>query len=167
MQNYVRNLIDFDNSVVGHLGNFNKIEQLLAKGDNVVLLANHQTEADPGGKRLLLTSNKTTGQTICCQTECQWGSNAWYAGLLRRDNLSCQALFLEYLSVNFRSRKRRENSIEGWYNQLCKTLTHIPDAEPLEMCLYLREVWLRSCLGTYASEQASALGYRCALCCWR
>lgn len=48
LQNYVRNLIDFENSVVGNLQNFDKIEQLLARGDNVVVLANHQTEADPG-----------------------------------------------------------------------------------------------------------------------
>ena len=34
--------------MVGNLHNFDRIEQLLAKGDNVVLLANHQTEADPG-----------------------------------------------------------------------------------------------------------------------
>ena len=34
--------------MVGNIQNFDKIEELLAKGDNVVVLANHQTEADPG-----------------------------------------------------------------------------------------------------------------------
>lgn len=53
-QNYVRNLIDFKRSYVGNLHNFDKIEQLLAKGDNVVVLANHQTEADPAVWALLL-----------------------------------------------------------------------------------------------------------------
>ena len=48
VQNYVRNLIDYSNSVVGNLHVFDRIEALLAKGDNVVMLANHQTEADPG-----------------------------------------------------------------------------------------------------------------------
>jgi glycerol-3-phosphate O-acyltransferase len=48
-QNYVRNLIDFQNSAVLNLHIFDRIEGLLAKGDNVVVLANHQTEADPGG----------------------------------------------------------------------------------------------------------------------
>lgn len=48
LQNYVRNLIDFDISVVGHLENFDMIQQYLDQGDNVVCVANHQTEADPG-----------------------------------------------------------------------------------------------------------------------
>lgn len=48
MQNYVRNLINFDISVVGHLDNFDKAAEYLARGDNVIMLANHQTEADPG-----------------------------------------------------------------------------------------------------------------------
>jgi len=49
VQNYVRNLIDFENSAVLNLHNFDRMEELLAQGDNVVVLANHQTEADPGG----------------------------------------------------------------------------------------------------------------------
>lgn len=48
MQNYVRNLVNFDISVVGHLDNFDKAAEYLARGDNVIMLANHQTEADPG-----------------------------------------------------------------------------------------------------------------------
>lgn len=48
LQNYVRNLVNFDISVVGHLENFDKMQSYLDQGDNVVCLANHQTEADPG-----------------------------------------------------------------------------------------------------------------------
>lgn len=44
----MRNLIDFSKSVVGHLDNFDRIEACLAAGENVILLANHQSEADPG-----------------------------------------------------------------------------------------------------------------------
>ena len=53
-QNYVRNLIDFDRSALGHLDRFRQIEAQLAAGDNVVVLANHQTEADPAVWALLL-----------------------------------------------------------------------------------------------------------------
>ena len=48
LQNYVRNLVNFDISIVGHLDNFDKMQSYLDQGDNVVCLANHQTEADPG-----------------------------------------------------------------------------------------------------------------------
>ncbi|KAF6266197.1 glycerol-3-phosphate acyltransferase [Scenedesmus sp. NREL 46B-D3] len=47
-QRYVGTLIDFSNSVLGHADRWSKIQQQLAAGENVVLLANHQTEADPG-----------------------------------------------------------------------------------------------------------------------
>ncbi|EIE18809.1 glycerol-3-phosphate O-acyltransferase [Coccomyxa subellipsoidea C-169] len=53
-QNYVRNLVNFDISVVGHLDNFDKAAEYLARGDNVIMLANHQTEADPAVWALLL-----------------------------------------------------------------------------------------------------------------
>ena len=53
-QNYVRTLINFNKSVVGHLDRFQKVQEQLDAGDNVVLLANHQTEADPGVWALLL-----------------------------------------------------------------------------------------------------------------
>lgn len=49
-QNYVRNLINFNISVVGHLENFDKVAAYLEQGHNVIMLANHQTEADPGEK---------------------------------------------------------------------------------------------------------------------
>jgi hypothetical protein len=47
-QRYVGSLIDFDRSAVGNADTFAKINAQLAAGENVVLLANHQTEADPG-----------------------------------------------------------------------------------------------------------------------
>ncbi|XWS38799.1 hypothetical protein CRYUN_Cryun19dG0161200 [Craigia yunnanensis] len=47
-QNYVRPLIDFRNSYVGNLSIFYEIEEKLKQGHNVVLISNHQTEADPG-----------------------------------------------------------------------------------------------------------------------
>ena len=46
-QRYVRNLINFEESVLGHPEIFDTIEAQLAAGENVVMLANHQTEADP------------------------------------------------------------------------------------------------------------------------
>lgn len=53
-QTYVRTLINFNKSVVGHLDRFQQVQEQLDAGDNVVLLANHQTEADPGVWALLL-----------------------------------------------------------------------------------------------------------------
>jgi glycerol-3-phosphate O-acyltransferase len=41
-------LINFDISVLGHLENFDKMAAYLEEGHNVIMLANHQTEADPG-----------------------------------------------------------------------------------------------------------------------
>ena len=62
LQNWVRNLIDFSKSVVGHLDNFDKIEAYLAAGENVILLANHQSEADPGAPR---HAQGTEGLLLC------------------------------------------------------------------------------------------------------
>ena len=65
----MRNLIDFENSAALNLHNFDRIEELLAKGDNVVVLANHQTEADPGRESVIVSvmpqicSAKGTGCT--------------------------------------------------------------------------------------------------------
>lgn len=47
-QRYVGSLIDFGASAVGHVERFDEISRQLEAGHNVVLLANHQTEADPG-----------------------------------------------------------------------------------------------------------------------
>lgn len=47
-QRYVASLINFNDSFLGHAERWGKIAEQLAAGHNVVLLANHQTEADPG-----------------------------------------------------------------------------------------------------------------------
>ncbi|KAF5834749.1 hypothetical protein DUNSADRAFT_8476 [Dunaliella salina] len=47
-QRYVASLTDFANSVLGHRKRWDQAAAQLAAGENVVLLANHQTEADPG-----------------------------------------------------------------------------------------------------------------------
>ena len=47
-QRYTSSLIDISNSYLGHEQRFAAIQELLEAGDNVILLANHQTEADPG-----------------------------------------------------------------------------------------------------------------------
>ncbi|XP_039007922.1 glycerol-3-phosphate acyltransferase, chloroplastic-like [Hibiscus syriacus] len=53
-QNYIRHLIDFRNSYVGNLSLFYEIEEKLKQGHNVILISNHQTEADPAVIALLL-----------------------------------------------------------------------------------------------------------------
>ncbi|KAI5083400.1 hypothetical protein GOP47_0003143 [Adiantum capillus-veneris] len=53
-QNYVRPLLDFRNSYLGNVSVFDEIEGRLKQGENVVLLTNHQTEADPAVMALLL-----------------------------------------------------------------------------------------------------------------
>ena len=57
LQNYVRNLIDFENSVLGGKENFDKIEEYLSKGDNVVILANHQNWKRDGDKLVRASVN--------------------------------------------------------------------------------------------------------------
>lgn len=47
-QRYVGSLTDFNHSVLGHRERWDRVKQLLDAKENVVLLANHQTEADPG-----------------------------------------------------------------------------------------------------------------------
>ncbi|KAH7279600.1 hypothetical protein KP509_37G026000 [Ceratopteris richardii] len=57
-QNYIRLLLDFRNSYLGNTSYFDKIEaQLKQQGENVVLLSNHQTEADPAVMALLLEAS--------------------------------------------------------------------------------------------------------------
>jgi glycerol-3-phosphate O-acyltransferase len=53
-QRYIRGLVDFSRSQLGHADRFARVEAQLAAGHNVVLLANHQTEADPAVFALLL-----------------------------------------------------------------------------------------------------------------
>ena len=47
-QRYCGNLINFNSSYVGNIEGFVKIREQLDMGDNVVIMANHQSEADPG-----------------------------------------------------------------------------------------------------------------------
>ncbi|KAF8027156.1 hypothetical protein BT93_E0158 [Corymbia citriodora subsp. variegata] len=53
-QNYIRPLVDFRNSYVGNIPIFDEIREKLQEGHNVVLISNHQTEADPAVIALLL-----------------------------------------------------------------------------------------------------------------
>lgn len=64
-QNYIRPLIDFRNSYLGNVAHFDKIEGQLKQGENVVLVANHQTEADPAVMALLLeTTHPYVAQSL-------------------------------------------------------------------------------------------------------
>ncbi len=51
---FIRPFIDFENSQIFGLNSLKKIQQQLKKGENVILLANHQTEPDPQIISLLL-----------------------------------------------------------------------------------------------------------------
>lgn len=55
-QRYIRGLVDFKTSQLGHKERFARVRDQLNSGHNVVLLANHQTEADPAVFALLLES---------------------------------------------------------------------------------------------------------------
>lgn len=51
---FIRPLVVFKNSTVRGLDNLNAMEEALARGENVILLGNHQTEPDPQAISLLL-----------------------------------------------------------------------------------------------------------------
>nr|AFV66469.1 GPAT [Lilium hybrid cultivar] len=53
-QNYIKPLVDFRRSYIGNITLFDDIEEKLKQGHNVVLVSNHQTEADPAVIALLL-----------------------------------------------------------------------------------------------------------------
>ncbi|KAG5067751.1 hypothetical protein JHK85_000128 [Glycine max] len=53
-QNYIRPLVDFKNSYVGNMPLFIEMEEKLKQGHNIILMSNHQTEADPAIIALLL-----------------------------------------------------------------------------------------------------------------
>ncbi|CAL0331600.1 unnamed protein product [Lupinus luteus] len=53
-QNYIRPLVEFRNSYVGNISVFIEIEEKLKQGHNIILMSNHQTEADPAIISLLL-----------------------------------------------------------------------------------------------------------------
>eukprot|EP00746_Dinoflagellata_sp_MGD_P001330 gnl/MRDRNA2_/MRDRNA2_102503_c0_seq1.p1 gnl/MRDRNA2_/MRDRNA2_102503_c0~~gnl/MRDRNA2_/MRDRNA2_102503_c0_seq1.p1 ORF type:complete len:500 (+),score=98.76 gnl/MRDRNA2_/MRDRNA2_102503_c0_seq1:178-1677(+) len=46
-QRFIGNLIDFDKSFVAHADRILAMQQALSRGENVLLLSNHQSEADP------------------------------------------------------------------------------------------------------------------------
>lgn len=51
---FIRPIVIFEKSQILHPENLRKMEKQLAKGENVVLLANHQTELDPQAISILL-----------------------------------------------------------------------------------------------------------------
>ncbi|XP_061343098.1 glycerol-3-phosphate acyltransferase, chloroplastic [Gastrolobium bilobum] len=53
-QNYIRPLVDFKNSYVGNMSLFIEMEEKLKQKHNIILMSNHQTEADPAIIALLL-----------------------------------------------------------------------------------------------------------------
>ena len=53
-QDYGRTLVNASESVLANAAGFEAVRQQLAAGHNVVLLANHQTEADPAVFALML-----------------------------------------------------------------------------------------------------------------
>ncbi|ESW30242.1 hypothetical protein PHAVU_002G136600 [Phaseolus vulgaris] len=53
-QNYIRPLVDFKNAYVGNMPLFIEMEEKLKQGHNIILMSNHQTEADPAIISLLL-----------------------------------------------------------------------------------------------------------------
>ncbi|CAA0843253.1 Glycerol-3-phosphate acyltransferase-chloroplastic [Striga hermonthica] len=56
-QKYISPLVDIRNSFVGNISLFNEMEKKLQQGENVILISNHQTEADPAIISLLLESS--------------------------------------------------------------------------------------------------------------
>eukprot|EP01018_Ginkgo_biloba_P005123 Gb_19458 [translate_table: standard] len=64
-QNYIRPLVDFRNSYVGNLSLFDEMEKRLKQGHNIVLISNHQSEADPAVIALMLeTTNPYIAERI-------------------------------------------------------------------------------------------------------
>ncbi|XAR70671.1 Glycerol-3-phosphate 1-O-acyltransferase [Bertholletia excelsa] len=56
-QNYIRPLVDFRSSYVGNISIFYEMDEKLQQGHNIVLISNHQTEADPAIIALLLEAS--------------------------------------------------------------------------------------------------------------
>lgn len=54
---FLRPLVDLGNSTLLGMDNLNRIAHQLSKGDNVILFANHQIEADPQAIHLLLENS--------------------------------------------------------------------------------------------------------------
>ncbi|KAL0331643.1 UNVERIFIED_CONTAM: Glycerol-3-phosphate acyltransferase ATS12, chloroplastic [Sesamum angustifolium] len=66
-QKYISPLLDFRNSFLGNISLFNEMEKKLQQGENVILISNHQTEADPAIISLLLEStNPFIAENMIC-----------------------------------------------------------------------------------------------------
>ncbi|KAK6140961.1 hypothetical protein DH2020_025294 [Rehmannia glutinosa] len=66
-QKYIGPLLDFRNSFIGNISLFNEMEKKLRQGENVILISNHQTEADPAIIALLLEStNPFIAENMIC-----------------------------------------------------------------------------------------------------
>ncbi|XP_019094497.1 PREDICTED: glycerol-3-phosphate acyltransferase, chloroplastic-like [Camelina sativa] len=64
---YIRPLIDFKNSYVGNASIFSELEDKIRQGHNIVLISNHQSEADPAVISLLLEAQSPfIGENIKC-----------------------------------------------------------------------------------------------------
>lgn len=65
-QKYVGSLIDFTKSYLGHRERFDEIEKQLNAGENVIIFANHQSEADPGiWAHMLIHTHPSLAKKIC------------------------------------------------------------------------------------------------------
>lgn len=76
LQQYVRWLINFKQSVLGNLDTFTQMQQQLDAGENVILLANHQTEADPGAVPSVILSIASAPPRRC-PTSLETENKAW------------------------------------------------------------------------------------------
>ncbi|PWA95940.1 glycerol-3-phosphate acyltransferase protein [Artemisia annua] len=76
VQNYIRPLINFRESYVGNIYLFYEMEEQLKQGENVILISNHQTEADPAIIALLL---ETTSPYISENAR----DGSWYPAKIR------------------------------------------------------------------------------------
>ncbi|KAL2237808.1 glycerol-3-phosphate acyltransferase, chloroplastic [Sesamum indicum] len=66
-QKYISPLLDFRNSFLGNSSLFDEMEKKLQQGENVILISNHQTEADPAIISLLLEStNPFIAENMIC-----------------------------------------------------------------------------------------------------
>eukprot|EP00798_Chlamydomonas_sp_ICE-L_P004595 gene4595-14786_t len=64
-QRYTAGLINFNKSLLGHPERWDVVDALLKKGENVILLANHQTEADPGAfAHMLMATHPEMAQNV-------------------------------------------------------------------------------------------------------
>ncbi len=85
-QRYVASLIDFNNSLLGHPERWAQVASMLKAGENVVLLANHQTEADPGVFAHMLQAGHKISEILLALADCP------FLALLHVDRTPSQSL---------------------------------------------------------------------------